>query len=153
MSRFITRSMVQSVMDDALYDKLLSRLYSKVTSLSGKGVFRLELPEPDVVWAGNRTVLRNFDEYPKLLRRDPDKILLYLAKELGSSANIANEKAFFIGKWEQEVFRSLIQSYVKEYVICPNCGSPDTKVEKIKRLTFLVCEACGARSSIKGKFV
>jgi translation initiation factor 2 subunit 2 len=140
-------------MNDAMYESLLNRLYSKIQSVTSKGAFRLELPQPDVIWSGNRTVLRNFGDYPKLLRRDPEKLLLFLAKELGSSANIVNEKAFFIGKWEQDIFKTLLQRYLKEYVLCPICGSPDTKVEKVKRLTFLVCEACGARSSLKGKFV
>ncbi len=140
-------------MNDAMYESLLNRLYSKIQSVTSKGAFRLELPQPDVIWSGNRTVLRNFGDYPKLLRRDPEKLLLFLAKELGSSANIVNEKAFFIGKWEQDIFKTLLQRYLKEYVVCPICGSPDTKVEKVKRLTFLVCEACGARSSVKGKFV
>ncbi len=140
-------------MDDAIYETLLNRLYSKIQPIDNKKVFRLDLPEPDVVWVGNRTVLRNFDDYPKLLRRDPAKMLLFLAKELGSSANIVNEKAFFIGKWEQDIFKTLIQRYLQEYVICPICGSPDTKVEKVKRLAFLVCEACGAKSSLKGRFV
>ncbi len=140
-------------MNDAMYESLLNRLYSKIQSVAGKGAFRLELPQPDVIWSGNRTVLRNFGDYPKLLRRDPEKLLLFLAKELGSSANIVNERAFFIGKWEQDIFKTLLQRYLKEYVLCPICGSPDTKVEKVKRLTFLVCEACGARSSLKGKFV
>jgi translation initiation factor 2 subunit 2 len=140
-------------MNDAIYESLLNRLYSKIQSVTSKGAFRLELPQPDVIWSGNRTVLRNFGDYPKLLRRDPEKLLLFLAKELGSSANIVNEKAFFIGKWEQDIFKTLLQRYLKEYVLCPICGSPDTKVEKVKRLTFLVCEACGARSSLKGKFV
>jgi len=140
-------------MNDAMYESLLNRLYSKIQSVTSKDAFRLELPQPDVIWSGNRTVLRNFSDYPKLLRRDPEKLLLFLAKELGSSANIVNERAFFIGKWEQDVFKTLLQRYLKEYVLCPICGSPDTKVEKVKRLTFLVCEACGARSSLKGKFV
>jgi len=140
-------------MNDAMYESLLNRLYSKIQSVTNKDAFRLELPQPDVIWSGNRTVLRNFSDYPKLLRRDPEKLLLFLAKELGSSANIVNERAFFIGKWEQDVFKTLLQRYLKEYVLCPICGSPDTKVEKVKRLTFLVCEACGARSSLKGKFV
>jgi translation initiation factor 2 subunit beta (aeIF-2b) len=140
-------------MNDAMYESLLNRLYSKIQSVTSKDAFRLELPQPDVIWSGNRTVLRNFSDYPKLLRRDPEKLLLFLAKELGSSANIVNERAFFIGKWEQDIFKTLLQRYLKEYVLCPICGSPDTKVEKVKRLTFLVCEACGARSSLKGKFV
>ncbi|GBC73299.1 hypothetical protein HRbin04_00696 [archaeon HR04] len=140
-------------MDDSRYEMLLQRLYSKIPARSEKGAFRLEIPQPDIVWSGNRTILRNFDDYPKILRRDPEKLLLFLAKEIGTSANIVNEKAFFVGKWESTIFYSLLQKYVKEYVVCPVCNSPDTRVEKVKRLVFLTCEACGARSPIKGKFV
>jgi translation initiation factor 2 subunit 2 len=33
------------------------------------------------------------------------------------------------------------------------CGSPDTHTEKIKpKVAFLICEACGAKSSIKGNY-
>jgi translation initiation factor 2 subunit 2 len=35
------------------------------------------------------------------------------------------------------------------YVICPVCKRPDTRIVKEKRLSFLVCNACGAKSSIK----
>ena len=38
------------------------------------------------------------------------------------------------------------------YVECPTCQSPDTKVEKENRISFLICEACGAKSTIKGKY-
>ena len=42
--------------------------------------------------------------------------------------------------------------YLKDYVECPTCQSPDTKVEKENRISFLICEACGAKSTIKGKY-
>ncbi|MEM3439613.1 MAG: hypothetical protein QXG32_01685 [Candidatus Bathyarchaeia archaeon] len=32
--------------------------------------------------------------------------------------------------------------------MCPICKMPDTKLLKEKRLTFLICEACGAKSSV-----
>jgi translation initiation factor 2 subunit 2 len=35
------------------------------------------------------------------------------------------------------------------FVTCPVCKRPDTKIVKEKRLSFLVCNACGAKSSIK----
>jgi translation initiation factor 2 subunit 2 len=38
---------------------------------------------------------------------------------------------------------------VKDGVLCPVCGSPDTHLEKEKRMWFMVCEACGARSVAK----
>ena len=39
--------------------------------------------------------------------------------------------------------------YLEGYVVCPVCKRPDTKIVKEKRLSFLVCNACGAKSSIK----
>ena len=35
---------------------------------------------------------------------------------------------------------------------CYNFQSPDTRIEKEKRIHFLICEACGAKSTIKGKY-
>ena len=40
--------------------------------------------------------LRNFSEYPKILRRDPDKILQYLAKEFAVPAQLLGQKAMFM---------------------------------------------------------
>jgi len=110
---------------------------------------RLELPEPQVLWVGNKTILRNFAEYPRLLRRDANKILMFLAKELATAASIDGERAIFIGRKDKQSFTVLLNRYMRDYVLCPVCGSPDTKVEKVKRLQFLLCEACGAKSSLK----
>ncbi|MFQ5970005.1 MAG: translation initiation factor IF-2 subunit beta [Nitrososphaerales archaeon] len=134
------------------YENLLKKLQSKSVSQSQKSASRIELPTPQIMWVGNKTIFRNFMDFPKLLIRDPEKVLLYLAKEFGSAAYIAGEKGIFVGKKEPSVFMSLFERYMKDYVMCPVCSSPDTKIERVKRLSFLVCEACGARSSIKGVF-
>lgn len=134
------------------YEKLLKRLQDKTGNQTKRSVSRLELPAPEVFWVGNKTILRNFMDFPKAMRRDSEKVLLYLAKEFGSSAYIAGEKAIFVGKQDHGAFTSLFDRYMKEFVFCPVCGSPDTKIERVKRLSFLVCEACGARSSMKGAF-
>jgi translation initiation factor 2 subunit 2 len=110
---------------------------------------RLELPEPQVIWVGNRTILRNFAEYPKLFRRDANKLLMFLAKELATAASIEGERAIFIGRKDKQSFTVLLNRYMRDYVVCPVCGSPDTRIEKVKRLQFLLCEACGAKSSLK----
>ena len=62
------------------------------------------------------------------------------------------EKAIFIGKRDPSDFKRLFQIYLKDYVECPTCKSPDTKIEKEKRIAFLICEACGAKSPLKGKY-
>ena len=132
------------------YESLLKRLQGRLGNTSRKEASRLEIPSPQINWQGQRTIFRNFIEFPKALRRDPEKLLLYLNKELASAGYIAGERVIFLGRKEPSSFGTLIDRYVKEYVICPVCGSPDTRTEKNKKLGFLLCEACGARSSIKG---
>jgi translation initiation factor 2 subunit 2 len=134
------------------YEKLLKRLQGQLKNTSRKEASRLELPSPQIIWVGQRTIFRNFIEFPKALRRDPEKLLLYLNKELASAGHIAGERVIFLGRKEPSSFATLIDRYVKEYVICPVCGSPDTRTEKNKKLGFLLCEACGARSSVKGNY-
>lgn len=134
------------------YENLLKKLQSEAVSQTKKTASRIELPTPQIMWVGNKTIFRNFMDFPKVLRRDPEKVLLYLAKEFGSAAYIAGEKGVFVGKKEPSAFMSLFERYMKDYVMCPVCSSPDTKIERVKRLSFLVCEACGAKSSIKGVF-
>ena len=134
------------------YEGLLQRLQGQLKNTSKKAASRLELPSPQIIWVGQRTIFRNFIEFPKALRRDPEKLLLYLNKELASAGYIAGDRVIFLGRKEPSSFATLIDRYVKEYVICPVCGSPDTRTEKNKKLGFLLCEACGARSSIKGNY-
>jgi translation initiation factor 2 subunit 2 len=141
-----------SVQTRSDYEMLLSRLRDKLGNTTKKQASRLELPIPQIIWVGQRTIFRNFMDFPKALNRDPEKLLLYLNKELASAGYIAGERVIFLGRKEPSSFGALIDRYVKDYLICPVCGSPDTRTEKNKKLGFLLCEACGAKSSIKGNY-
>src|SRR5215217_8946306 len=134
------------------YVLLLDRVHNKLGTTTKKEISRLELPVPQIIWVGQRTIFRNFMDFSKALRRDPEKLLLYLNKELASAGYIAGERIIFLGRKPISSFGGLIDRYVKDYVICPVCGSPDTRTEKIKKLGFMICEACGARSSIKSNY-
>jgi|TARA_B100000959_G_scaffold270479_1_gene317455 translation initiation factor 2 subunit 2 len=132
------------------YDDLLKRLRNGLgTSETTDSTERIELPPPQIYWQGRKTIFRNFSEYPRILRRNPDKILMYLAKELATAASLDGERAIFIGRKDKQSFAVLLKRYMVDRVVCPVCGRPDTHTEKVKRLLFLVCEACGARSSVK----
>jgi len=135
------------------YEKLLKKIQDKVSQNKKGSASRFELPQVDIMWQGNKTIFRNFAEFPKILRRDPEKVLQYLSKEFATPAQSAGDKAVFVGKKDPHDFTSLFGRYVKEYLECPTCKSPDTRVSKSNRLTFLICEACGAKSSLKGTYV
>jgi len=134
------------------YEKLLKRIQDNLSEDEKESKTRFELPPVDVMWEGQRTFLRNFSEYPKILRREPDKILQFLSKEFAVPAERMGEKAIFVGKRDPDDFTRLFQIYLTDYVECPTCTSPDTRIEREKRIPFLICEACGAKSTLKGKY-
>jgi len=134
------------------YEGLLKRIKNELGDTKKESSTRFELPVVDVMWEGQKTFLRNFSEFPKVLRRDPDKVLQYLSKEFAVPAERLGDKAMFVGRRAPDDFTRLFQIYVKDYLECRTCKSPDTKIIKENRISFLICEACGAKSALKGKY-
>ena len=134
------------------YEKLLKRIEKNLPKNSNLLNARFEIPPVDIMWEGQRTFFRNFAEFPKIMRRDSTKLLQYLSKEFAVPAERIGDTAMFIGKRDPEDFTRLLKIYINDYIECPTCKSPDTRIEKEKRISFLICEACGAKSTIKGKY-
>ena len=128
-----------------LLDKAWSQLPPEVTKKD-----RFELPKPVSSIAGNRTVLYNLKEVSDRLRRNNEHLLKYLSGELATAGTIDGNRAIFQGKFDNKILERLLERYTREFVLCPTCHQPDTKTVREERLYFLVCEACGARSSIRG---
>ena len=139
-------------MKKTVYEKLLKRIDSERSKNSTETDSRFELPPVDVMWEGQRTYLRNFSDFPKIMRRDSAKLLQYLSKEFAVPAERIGDSAMFVGRRDPDDFTRLLKIYVNDYIMCPTCKSPDTRTEKEKRISFLICEACGAKSTIKGKY-
>jgi len=139
-------------MKKTAYEKLLKRINGERSKNSTETDSRFELPPVDVMWEGQRTYLRNFSDFPKIMRRDSAKLLQYLSKEFAVPAERIGDSAMFIGRRDPDDFTRLLKIYVNDYIMCPTCKSPDTRTEKEKRISFLICEACGAKSTIKGKY-
>ncbi|MGD6852294.1 MAG: translation initiation factor IF-2 subunit beta [Candidatus Bathyarchaeia archaeon] len=130
------------------YDNLLKRACEQMPEVSTKKE-RLEMPRIMLQTVGMRTVISNFKEIADSLDRDPQHLLKFLTREMATAATFHESRAIFQGKFRTDSFERLLQRYQESYVICPVCKRPDTKIVKEKRLAFLVCNACGARSSIK----
>lgn len=130
------------------YDMLLKKARAQIPEVASKRA-RLELPKLNYARIGMRTVIFNFREVAQALDRDPEHLLKYLSGEMATAATIQGSRVIFQGKFSEDTFLRLIQRYQDTFVVCPVCKLPDTKVVKEKRLSFIVCQACGARSSIK----
>jgi translation initiation factor 2 subunit 2 len=130
------------------YDELLKRACSEMPQVSVKRE-RLEMPRLFITNVGMRTIISNFKEVADILNRDPQHILKFLTREMATAATFHDGRAIFQGRFRRDSFDRLLQRYMEGFVVCPVCKRPDTKVVKEKRLSFLVCNACGAKSSIK----
>ena len=130
------------------YDELLKRACSQMPEVSLKRE-RLELPQLLITAVGMRTIISNFKEVADVLDRDPQHILKFLTREMATAATFHDSRAIFQGKFRRDSFERLLQRYMDSFVVCPVCKRPDTKIVKEKRSAFLVCNACGARSSVK----
>lgn len=130
------------------YKELLERARSQIPEVISKRE-RLELPKISHSIFGMRTIIHNFKEIAEALNRDPQHLLKFLTREMATAATMQESRVIFKGKFSRETLERLIQRYVESFVICPVCKRPDTKIVKEKRLSFLLCEACGAKSSVR----
>jgi translation initiation factor 2 subunit 2 len=110
---------------------------------------RFEIPKIRSGTIGMRTYIVNYREIADALNRDPLHLLRYLSREMATAGSIDGARAIFHGKFTADTLSGLIHHYEQEFVICPVCKRPDTKIIKEKRFSFLSCDACGAKSSIK----
>ena len=120
------------------YESLLKRLQDKLGNESRKAVSRLEVPTPQIIWVGQRTIIQKLYGVPKSLAKRATEVTPVLNKELASAGYIAGDRVIFLGRKEPSSFGALIDRYVKDYVICPVCGSPDTRTKEQKVRVSLV---------------
>ncbi len=132
------------------YDALLERLYSRIPRRQARHE-RFEVPQVKVEHIGSRTIVRNFREIAGVLRREPRLLMRYLLKELAAAGSYDEDSGMLMIniKVSSASLNRLIQLFVKQYVICPTCGRPDTRLERRGRAWILVCEACGAETPVK----
>lgn len=134
------------------YEALLKKAYSNITETSGDEG-RFQVPEARVYIEGKTTILENFSEIAAILRRDQDHVMKFLLGELGTAGKIDGNRAIFNGKFDRDLINSLIEKYTEDYVICSECGKPDTRLVKDGRIPMLRCDACGGHRPVRKRRV
>ncbi len=132
------------------YKNLLDRAHEELPD-QVESYERFTVPRPRVRRAGRRSVIMNFKEIADELRRDPAHLLKFLSGEMATLPRFDGTRAIFQGRFTADTIRNLLEIYTKKYVLCPVCERPDSKLTRERRLWFLDCEACGARSSVGSK--
>ena len=113
---------------------------------------RFEVPKVLGHIQGNRTVISNFLQIASALRRDIQHLLKYVLKELAAPGEIKKSGALILGtKVPASRINDKIRQYANEFVLCFECGKPDTQIVKEEGLTYMKCTACGAKNIVKAK--
>jgi len=139
---------------DYTYDELLTRVFDIMREKNPDMVAgekkRFVMRPPQVLRVGTKkTSFANFSEICRLLHREPKHVLAFLLAELGTSGSIdGNNQLIIKGRFQQKQIETVVRKYIKEYVTCHTCRSPDTLLQKDTRLFFLQCETCGSRCSV-----
>merc|ERR1712200_404506 len=140
---------------DYTYEELLQRVFSIMRDKSpdmvdGRGK-KFVMRPPQVVRVGTKkTAFANFNEIAKMLHRQPKHLLSFLFAELGTSGAIdGNNQLIMKGKFQQKHIENVLRRYIKEYVTCHTCRSPDTILNKETRLFFLQCMTCHSSCSVQ----
>lgn len=111
---------------------------------------RFEIPKVRGHIQGNKTVISNFTQIAQALGRPVEHMLKYILKELATPGVVKKTAVIFGTKISASRINEKIRKYAHEYVLCPECGKPDTKIEKEKEITYLKCMACGSKHVVKG---
>jgi translation initiation factor 2 subunit 2 len=130
------------------YEEQLERALEEKPDIAEKES-RFEVPDPELRTEGNVTVFENFQDLLDAVGRETNHVLKFLQDEFGTSAQIDDRgRARLTGQYNESRVAAAIDEYVEAYVICPECGLPDTNLTREQGAELLECDACGARSSV-----
>ncbi len=128
------------------YNKLLDEAYSKIKIVEHNE--RFEIPKVEGHVQGNKTIISNFTQVCSTLRRDCEHVAKFLFKELATPGKLKDQRLILNRKVPTWKVNDKIALYVKEFVLCKECGKPDTEILKQDHFHFLHCLACGAKRSL-----
>lgn len=129
------------------YESLLKRGMGKIPE-DAKSCGRFHIAKPEIEKAGAKTIIINFFEIAGGLDREPEHLLKFLLKQLATKGEMEGQRLVVLGVFTTDVIEKKLELYVKQYVMCPKCNRPDTKLIKEHEGLYIRCDACGAKTPV-----
>lgn len=131
------------------YEELLKKAKKELPKTAETGSDRFEPVEPVIEKQGRTTLIKNFSDIAKNLRREKADIAKYLFKELGVKGAISGDMLLLNGSLDRPLIKKRLDDFTRDYVRCHECSKVDTKLVTDKKIATVKCEACGAKKSLK----
>lgn len=132
------------------YEQLLNDAYKDIKQPQGKGE-RFEIPTVEGRFEGRKTIITNFAPIAATLRRPQEHLAKFISKETATQTMVEGDRLILNNKVPSAKLNPKIEQYTKEFVLCNECGKPDTELKKEDRITFKHCLACGAKHPVRSK--
>ena len=143
---FLNRCVDKLIMDS--YEKLLQKAQEELPETTASSE-RFKVDNIRGHLEGNKTILVNLRKIARDLLREPEQLLKFLLKELATPGKFSGDRVILGTKVAASKINKKIRQYVGEYVLCPKCGKPDTKLIKKGEYQLIKCAACGHEHPIK----
>jgi len=132
------------------YEKLLEKAKKELPEVK-QSKERFEIPKVVGHVQGNKTIITNFVNICSTLRRPAEQLIKYLQRELATPASLDGPRLVLGRKLSSSLINERITRYCNDFVLCKECGKPDTQLTREDRIRFMKCTACGAKHPVKGK--
>ena len=99
---------------------------------------------------GIKTVIPNISEVALALHREPGEVNKFFGTELGAQTtyNADTDRAVVNGAHTDPVLQEAIKKYIDVFVLCPQCGLPETDYKIKSGCIYHKCMACGAKEMV-----
>ena len=129
---------------------MLAKAHKELPEEQGKGE-RFTVPKVKGHLQGNRTIISNLPQLATALGRPVELLVKYIEKQMATKGLVEGNFVIFNTKLSANRMNERIQQFADQFVICKECGKPDTKLSKDTGIYFLRCSACGAKYSINSR--
>lgn len=99
---------------------------------------------------GIKTVIVNIGDLATALNRDPQEVNKFFGCEMGAQTTFNEDtmKAIVNGAHTDPKLQDCVHKYVEKFVLCPNCGLPETVYSIKQGCIWHKCAACGAKEMV-----
>merc|ERR1712113_33040 len=132
------------------YEELLKRMYRIIEDKNPTlgTTKKYVMKPPQVIRVGSKKVgWVNFTEICNMMNRPPDHVMQFVLAEFGTEGSIAGDGQLILkGRYMPKHAESLLRKYMKEFVTCGMCKSPNTQLHRDNstRLYNVICGNCTA---------
>jgi translation initiation factor 2 subunit 2 len=127
------------------YEEMLKKGMGNLPEIN-KNKERFEVPKAKGHVQGNTTVINNFHQIVTDMGREKEHLTKYLLKELATPGDMTKTALILRRKVSSGNVNEKIKKYAETYVLCQDCGKPDTKMVKESGMVFIRCMACGSKN-------